>query len=793
MIKSKQPGNNNLLMKINKKIGNKKAVLIISISTALLIFLLGNYIINIMLCSLNKNWENIFAPQNIFKFQISYIVHNNIGILFYIVLIVLDIMVTSMFSYRVYTSYSDLNIGQKGTSRLTTAEEIKQQYKEVPDTDKEFDGYGGIPIARIKNKLYIDDSNTNSIVLGITRSGKGEMFVVPCIDLYSRAQEKSSMVIIDMKMELICRCYNALKNRGYDVLFLNIQDASTGIQFNPLDLIVKYYMQGKQSDAELLCNSFAYSMYSSKGGTKGGDDNSEFFLNNATSALSALIIAHIDDCNTQDMRDNSKAQIEFIKRQYAYCQLSEESQRQAEEEWNNNKPDLFTIENIKMFKYIPDSAAYEYTHENLRKVTVPSVVNTFSNLARIYINSQVTQLDVYFQERPEGDRAKAIYASVEVSGDRTKGSIFSQALTKLSIYMYENITKLTSQSTFDIESFGFGEKPVALFIGVPFYDRSKDSIVSTLIEQVFQANARRAALEPGQKCKRRIIFHLDEIGNYPAIKDFKTMISVGLGCNMIFNLFLQSYSQLDIYGDDAPIIKANCGNQIYIQTSLYETAEEFSKLLGNETITNLTRTGKKMQLSKCFTELYDERPLLNPNELMELKPGENVVKRVMKRTDLNGKKIVPTPILNSEDRGTCYLFSYEYLNKTFPTNLSLFDIDLPKVNDSCVREFFNYHYVMNKYVFKYIDNILKNGNEEAIEAITPDEMKEYEIYNKFYQFDKPLSEAVNGYSYIQFCKKNKIEGVTDKTTLGEFVCKLNQSKISIKDKINIVTLINKGA
>ena len=69
----------------------------------------------------------------------------------------------------------------------------------------------------------------------------------------------------------------------------------------------------------------------------------------------------------------------------------------------------------------------------------------------MYINAHTTQLDVYFQKRPAGDRAKAIYASIEVSGDKTKGSIFSQALTKLNIYMYENITKMTARSTFDLE------------------------------------------------------------------------------------------------------------------------------------------------------------------------------------------------------------------------------------------------------------------------------------------------------------------------------------------------------
>ena len=777
----KELGNNNLLMRLNKRIGSRNVITAIAATVFVIIFLIGNYICNVISATLSNNYNNLFGAVQLVRLRAFK--HPFTTFLFFLLLII-DIIYVVVLSYRIYTSYTDMNIGQKGSERFSTVEEIQQQYIAVPDKEIEFEGYGGIPVARIDNKLYLDNSNTNTIVLGITRSGKGEMFVVPCIDLYSRGSEKASMVIIDMKLELVCRSYEALKNRDYEVLVLNIADPSFGIQFNPLDLIVKYYMEGNKSDAELLCNSFAYSIYSGNGGKSSGDDNAEFFLNNATSALSALIIAHIDDCNKQDLRENAEAAAIFLKRQAAYERLRPEQKAAADTEWNSNIPEIFTKDNLKKFRYIPTTAKFEYSHENLKRVTVPSIVNTFTELARVY----TTQLDVYFQKRPAGDRAKAIYASIEVSGDKTKGSIFSQALTKLNIYMYENITKMTARSTFDLESLGFSDKPVALFIGVPFYDRSKDSIVSTLIGQVYQANARRAAGAPGQKCKRKIIFHLDEIGNYPAIKDFKTMISVGLGVNMIFNLFLQAYSQLDsIYGDDAKTIKANCGNQIYIQTSLYETAEEFSKLLGNETITNITRSGKKMELSKNFTEMYEERPLLSPNELMDLRPGENVVKRFMKRTDLKGNKIVPYPIFNSIDRGTGYLFSYEYLLDSFPADRKFSDIPLPIVSDNDVPEFFNYRYVMNKYAYEYMDKILKSGNEELIETITEEQMKEYEYYKYFYRNDVLLKDTTNSKMLLSYAQKNNLN-VTEKSCIADYIIAICTSGIAITEKVKIISL-----
>ena len=72
----------------------------------------------------------------------------------------------------------------------------------IPDRDETFHGAGGTIISRIGKTLYIDDTLTNNLIIGITRSGKGEMFVIPSIDVYSRAEEKTSMVITDPKMEL---------------------------------------------------------------------------------------------------------------------------------------------------------------------------------------------------------------------------------------------------------------------------------------------------------------------------------------------------------------------------------------------------------------------------------------------------------------------------------------------------------------------------------------------------------------------------------------------------------------
>ena len=100
-----------------------------------------------------------------------------------IVLLMLIVDAVTVYQFKVAYSEEQLNQGQKGVSRWTTNEEMTAQYTESPDRDRPFPGHGGTIVSRIGKKLYIDDSLTNNLIIGITRSGKGEMFVVPSIDV----------------------------------------------------------------------------------------------------------------------------------------------------------------------------------------------------------------------------------------------------------------------------------------------------------------------------------------------------------------------------------------------------------------------------------------------------------------------------------------------------------------------------------------------------------------------------------------------------------------------------------
>ena len=395
--------------------------------------------------------------------------------------------------------------------------------------------------------------------------------------------------------------------------------------------------------------------------------------------MTALILAHIQDCVKEDELTNERRFEAWQKKRAVYKKLTPKEQEEAKAMCERRKQ-LGDILLDPRVSAIPLEEEFVYTKENEKKITMYSIINTFTELARQKDEERpdLSALDSYFAERPMLDRAKMKYAGTELAGDRTKGSIYSSMFVKLAIFTFENIAKMTAESSLKLEEVGFGDKPVAVFLGIPDYDSSPHFLATAFIRQLTFVLEKKATRYKTGKCKRKVRFILDEFGNLPAIQGMDKFITVCLGRNIAYDLYIQAYSQVEqLYGKAMDTIVGNCGNQIYILTNDDRTAENFSKNLGNETIIDIQRSGERLSSSKSVMESATEKPLLNMNELEELREGECVVKRVMKRRDLKGKRIRPTPIFNSEASGKRFLYRYEYLTDTFPNPG---EIDLTEVN-----------------------------------------------------------------------------------------------------------------
>lgn len=618
------------------------------------------------------------------------------------------------FAYKVRTAFSDINVGQKGTSRWTTREEIDEQYKKIAEKKESFKGYGGIPIARdLEGNIYVDDSNTNSIVIGTTRSGKDESILNPMIENLSRAELKCSMVIPDVKLESSTYAIPMLLERGYECHIINCIDPKFSAGYNPLKLIIDEFeigfKNGNLSVAQTLTVSIAYNLF-----PKNEHETQPFFTNAARDLFIAGFWAMTEDAYEKDRLDNLKAKIkhnlyernkerEFYKKLYgseynrfiirrkidkiieSYITI-DESKKAIDYEYiiselkndfikNDISEELaekFTadyVDNlIKNFKYKKgeyEREAFKPTNKAKDSITIYSLIAFIANL------QEKNLLDKYFASRDIHNFARLKYQTVKSAASKAKGDIISSFYEKVATYLTEDMAKITYKSTFNLMDIGFGKKPMAVFIGLPDYDSSFDFLTTIFLNQVYFINAKMATAMPNGKVARRVHLLLNEICNLPAIEQLGKRTRVGLGRDLIYTLFVQDFASMNaIYKEDASSIRSNCGNQIYIKAGDEDTTTEFSKLLGNETYTDINRTGRKLSINKEITERAEGRDLLTAEELAKLKKGENIVRRTMKREDLNGNSILTTPIGNLGKYRMKY--RYEFLEDIMPSGIRLY-------------------------------------------------------------------------------------------------------------------------
>lgn len=554
------------------------------------------------------------------------------------------IILDAVLVFRIKVSWSEehFNVGQKGTSRFLTEEEIKEEYKEIEPLETRYPGNPGTLISRIGNKFYIDDNVVNNLILGITRSGKGEALIKTDIEIYSRAQSLPSLVINDPKLEHYKVFRKVLEERGYEVHLLNASNPELSMGFNPVTVAVEFYKKREYDMAEMVANSIAHSYFKAEEAV--GD--MVYFTNAATSLFTAMILASIEDAIAEDEYENEE-------RYQKWSHLGEGERRKH---------------------------PFQYRHDNEKTINLYSMIVNFGELVTkpITQDGSKTLLDKFYVDRPAFDRARLKYLGVQVAPSRTKSGVFAEMLRELDIFTLNNVAKMTAESSIDLADIGFGKKPMAIFLATPSYDSSLYKLPTIFIRQMYYVLGRLCDEGKG-KCDRQVKVIFDETGNMPEIELMKIMISMGLGQNISFDLALQNYEQLtDVYGKEiAETIKGNCANHYYLQTQSEDTAIEFSKKLGNKSIIDIQRSGGKLSFNKYFSESIQDRPLLNMNELMELMEGECAIFRVSKRKDLKGNKIKPRPIFNSVENGHYFWYAHEYFPKDrypHPNEVNFLDI-----------------------------------------------------------------------------------------------------------------------
>ncbi|MFD2254414.1 VirD4-like conjugal transfer protein, CD1115 family [Lactococcus formosensis subsp. bovis] len=591
---------------------------------------------------------------------------------------------------------------------------------------------------------YIDDATINSIIVGMTRSGKGETVVNILVDILSRAQKQSAMVIADPKGELYQMSYDTLVKRGYDVEVLNFQNMDWSMSYNPLQPAIDYAQKGYYEKVQQEVDAVAQAFYK----IEKEDGNSKFWTDSSINLFSALAIAII-------WRAKETSEWDSVTLRQIVTMLN---QMGSEEVWADVEGDIYETP-------LEDGSTTKQS-----KLT--AYFNQLRKINKIKPSQFLTMADDSFRQS-------------NFAGEETKGSIFSSMLSGLKLFMNDSIARMTSENNLDLTSIGFprklsikfrassdlskenpylhevgnltivnkrgkavvkktqlnvdsagymnfafdpilpdkfsikielpslnlkakidvqkrygkiksilidekntskelyleasdidlkySEKPKAVFMVMPPNRSAYDQMVALFIDQVFNANYDMALETKGRKTVQRIHFILDEVGNLPPIPGMKTKISIGLGQNLLFNLFIQNLEQLDaVYGKEtAQTILGNCSINQYIKSNSDDTLKRFESLSGNKTVMTRQKTTNQWGLPS-WSYQPKQQPVVSKGQLQKLQSGEAFISISVQAENMLGQLTSNLPILATGKLK--FPHRYMFLHEEFDQGKSLGDI-----------------------------------------------------------------------------------------------------------------------
>lgn len=227
-------------------------------------------------------------------------------------------------------------------------------------------------------------------------------------------------------------------------------------------------------------------------------------------------------------------------------------------------------------------------------------------------------ITAFFNNLPDNHPAKMVFAVAEISPEKMRGSFFGSALATLRLFTNWNISEMTSKSDFDIKS--IGQKKTALFIIIPDEKPTLYPLASLFISQSYVALV-EVANQCGGRLPVPVDYYWDEFGQCPPIPGLGSMLSVGAGRGIRFNLVLQDFQQLESkYKEESDTIKGNCQVWIYLKTPTQKTLEELSKKTGTYTVQSNSANssvsgGRVKNDSYSDNASMQSRPLLFPDEV----------------------------------------------------------------------------------------------------------------------------------------------------------------------------------
>ena len=505
--------------------------------------------------------------------------------------------------------------GSLENSRFLTEKERDKYFPGNPYSNLNNVTKDGIPVRAVLNKKKMLEVNflpgAHSLIIGATGSGKTTTFINPMIQLLGATAAGSSMIMTDPKGELFDLHSGFLKERGYNVLLLDLRDTYSSSRWNPLDGIWDMYQQYVSAGKGIKMHKDNMADYPDLKRMDGETPEGEMWAEWDGKAYADLSHCQ-DDVSVTRQRYYDEMYEDLNDLISVICPIENEK----DPVWEKGARSIIMSTCLAMLEDSEDE-----------RLNMTKDKFNFFNLNKALTNSEneFAALKDYFEGRSKLSQAYTLSRQVLSAADTTLSSYMSITFDKLNMFNDRGLCGLTSAT--DVQAEKFAYEPTALFMKIPDEKDTRHGLAAVFILCMYKALIKVASARDDLSLPRNVYFILDEFGNMPKIEKFDKMITVGRSRKIWFNMVVQSYSQLNnVYGEKvADIVKSNCGMKMFIGSNDIGTCEEFSKLCGNMTVrttsTSSSIAGKAGDMN--VSSQTQVRPLIYPSELQMLNNKES--------------------------------------------------------------------------------------------------------------------------------------------------------------------------
>jgi type IV secretion system protein VirD4 len=237
-------------------------------------------------------------------------------------------------------------------------------------------------------------------------------------------------------------------------------------------------------------------------------------------------------------------------------------------------------------------------------------------------------------ERPLSAACRDSLSRFLGSGEQALKGIVATFSATLTPFGNAVIDKATSDNDFDLRD--VRKKKMTIYLNIPAGEILQASfIVNLFFSQLINENVKELP-EQNPALKYQCLLMLDEFTAMGKVAIIAKGVGYMAGYNMRLAIIIQDKTQLDaVYGkEDAHNIVSNMGAVIYFTPSQISEAEEYSKMIGNDTVTSKSQQHSKSSMfslkgggGDSETDSYQSRALMLPQELLSMSKDSQLVVR----------------------------------------------------------------------------------------------------------------------------------------------------------------------